>query len=79
MKGEKRSVLIFFRKIQQNREESNIESIRTEEFPNGTKNRTDTTKAIHTRFKRTFQDKKKLVMWMTYGGRQASDTASDTE
>ena len=57
--GEKISAF-FFRKIQQNREESNIESIRTEEFPDGTKNRADTMKAIHTHFKRTFQDKEKI-------------------
>ena len=46
----------FFRKIRQNREESNVESIKTEEFPNGTMDRVETMNALHKHFKRTFQE-----------------------
>ena len=56
--GEKISAY-FFRQIRQNREESNVESIKTDDFPNGTANREETMKALQTHFKRTFQDEHK--------------------
>ena len=49
----------FFRKIRQNREESNVESIKTEQFPNGTMDRVETMNALHNHFKRTFQEPNK--------------------
>ena len=56
--GEKISAY-FFRTIRQNREESNVDSIITEDFPAGTTNRVETMSALHSHFKRTFQDDNK--------------------
>ena len=56
--GEKISAY-FYRTISQRRQESNIDSIKTDEFPTGTKDRAETMTALHSHFKRTFQDDKK--------------------